>query len=163
MQEVKGDRSQMVYEIVSMEERLAAGISVQTGNFDPNMGAAIGGLWARFFQEGLYEALPGKVDGKALGIYTDYAGDETGTYTAMTACVVQDDPGVPYTLCKIPAGRYARFIVRGDMVKAVAAAWEEIWKMDLPRAFLCDYEEYQDERMEDAEIHIYVGLRDEAE
>ena len=61
---------------------------------------------------------------------------------------------------RIPEGRYARFIVRGDMVKAVAAAWQEIWQMDLPRSFVCDFEEYQDDQMEDTEIHIYVGLKD---
>ena len=32
--------------------------------------------------------------------------------------------------------------------------------MDLPRAFVCDFEEYQDDSMENAEIHIYVGLKD---
>ena len=46
------------------------------------------------------------------------------------------------------------------MVKAVAAAWQEIWQMDLPRSFVCDFEEYQDDQMEDTEIHIYVGLKD---
>ncbi len=33
--------------------------------------------------------------------------------------------------------------------------------MNLPRTFQCDFEEYQDDRMDDAEIHIYVGLKDE--
>ena len=44
------------------------------------------------------------------------------------------------------------------MVQAVAAAWQEIWQMDLPRAFQCDFEEYQNGSGENAEIHIYVGL-----
>ena len=47
-------------------------------------------------------------------------------------------------------------------MQAVAAAWQEIWQMDLPRTFQCDFEEYQDDRMEDAEIHIYVGLKEDA-
>ena len=50
------------------------------------------------------------------------------------------------------------FRSHGDMVQAVAAAWQEIWQMDLPRAFECDFEEYQNDSMDNAEIHIYVGL-----
>jgi predicted transcriptional regulator YdeE len=44
------------------------------------------------------------------------------------------------------------------MVQAVAAAWQEIWRLDLPRTFQCDFEEYQDDNMENAEIHLYIGL-----
>ncbi len=53
-----------------------------------------------------------------------------------------------------------RNIVHGDMVQAVADACMEIWKMNLPRIFLSDFEEYQDDNMEDATIHIYVGLKE---
>ena len=30
--------------------------------------------------------------------------------------------------------------------------------MDLPRSFVCDFEEYQDGNFENAEIHIYISL-----
>ena len=78
----------------------------------------------------------------------------------MVACETTKEPSVAdgYSVLRIPAGRYAKFVIHGDMVQAVGAAWQEIWQMDLPRTFQCDFEEYQDERMEDAEIHIYVGL-----
>ena len=33
--------------------------------------------------------------------------------------------------------------------------------MDLPRSFQCDFEEYQDDSMDNGEIHIYVGLKEE--
>ena len=46
-----------------------------------------------------------------------------------------------------------------EMVQAVAAAWQEIWKLDLPRTFQYDFEEYQNDSMDQAEIHIYVGLK----
>ena len=60
----------------------------------------------------------------------------------------------------IPAGRYAKFVVKGDMHQAVADFWSEFQKMDLPRSYVCDFEEYQDDNMEETEIHIYIGLRD---
>ena len=42
----------------------------------------------------------------------------------------------------IPGGRYARFVVYGDMQAAVARFWQELWEMDLDRAF----------------IHMYIAL-----
>ena len=149
----------MQYDIVTLEGKIVAGVAARTSNTDPNAGAVIGGLWSRFYGEGIYAALPHKVSGKALGLYTDYDGGARDTYTAMVACEVSKMPeDTDYTVCKIPAGRYARFIVRGHVQHAVAAAWQEIWQMDLPRAFQCDFEAYQDGSLDQAEIHIYVGL-----
>lgn len=154
----------MEYEIVTLEEKTVAGLSARTNNLSPDVGAVIGGLWERFYSGGVYASIPGKVNGKALGIYTGYAGDETGDYTVLAACEVRKAPiGGELTVRKIPAGRYAKFVVRGDMYAAVAECWQGIWKMDLPRAFVCDFEEYQNESMDQAEIHIYIGLKEGAE
>lgn len=152
----------MKYEIVTLEEKIAVGISARTNNADPDMGAVIGGLWERFYSRGIYASIPGKENGKAMGIYTDFAGDERSDYTVVVACEASEEPkGETYTVCRIPAGPYAKFVVHGDMVKAVAAAWQEIWQMELPRSFQCDFEEYQNDSMEHGEIHIYVGLLEE--
>lgn len=152
----------MKYEIVRLEEKIAVGVSARTNNMSPDMGAVIGGLWNRFYNEGIYASIPGKAGKKALGIYTDYAGDWKADYTVFAACETTAEPqGDQYSICRIPAGRYAKFVVHGDMVQAVAAAWQEIWQMDLPRTFQCDFEEYQDDCMDNAEIHIYVGLKEE--
>ncbi|MEY8428658.1 GyrI-like domain-containing protein [Lachnospiraceae bacterium 46-15] len=152
----------MEYEIVTLEERIAVGVSARTNNASPDMGAVIGGLWNCFYNEGVYASIPRKANEKALGIYTDYAGDEKADYTAMAACETSVEPqGEDYAVCRIPAGKYAKFVVHGDMVQAVAAAWQEIWQMNLPRAFQCDFEEYQDDCMDNAEIHIYVGLKED--
>lgn len=152
----------MDYEIVTLEEKFAVGLSVRTCNTDPKLGQIIGGLWNRFYAEGVYESIPNKVDPRILGIYLEYAGDETMAYTAMAACAVTKFPeDGQYTLCKIPSGRYAKFVIKGDVSQAVAAAWQNIWQMKLPRSFQCDFEEYQDSGIADATIHIYVGLKEE--
>ncbi len=150
----------MNYEIVTLEEKIAVGVSGRTNNTSPDAGAVIGGLWNRFYNEGVYAAIPKKEGAKAMGIYTDYAGDERSDYTLVVACEAEQEPeGDEFAVCRIPAGRYAKFIVRGDMVKAVAAAWQEIWQMELDRAFRCDFEEYQDDCMGETEVHIYIGLK----
>ena len=153
----------MNYEIVTLKEKIAVGISARTNNTSPDAGAVIGGLWNRFYNEGVYASIPGKEGKKAMGIYTDYAGDEKADYTVVVACETTEEPKGEYACVKIPAGRYAKFVVRGDMVQAVGAAWQEIWQMGLNRTFQCDFEEYQDDCMEEAEIHIYVGLAAEDE
>lgn len=152
----------MNYEIVTLTESLAAGICARTSNLDPNMSAVIGGLWSRFYQAGVYESIVHKADGKALGMYLDYESDAQGAYTAFVGCrVTEGNQPDQVEVRKIPAGKYAKFVVKGNMVTAVAKCWEEIWKLDLQRSFVCDFEEYQNEDMEQAEIHIYIGLKEQ--
>lgn len=154
----------MEYEIVSLPEKVVVGIAARTNNSATDMGMVIGGLWKRFYGEGVYESILDKSDEKAIGLYTDYAGDATDDYTAMVCCVVGKKPeDSPYEIRKIPAGRYAKFVIFCDMrtaVTAVAKAWQEIWKIVLPRTFICDFEEYQNDDMEHTEIHLYIGLKE---
>ena len=157
------DESTMEYEMVTLEEKITVGISARTNNSSPDMGAVIGGLWNHFYNDGIYASIPEKVSGKALGIYTDYAGNEKDDYTVVVACETAKMPleENKYTVCRIPAGRYAKFVIHGDMVESVAKAWTEIWQMNLPRTLLCDFEEYQNSDMgNNAEIHIYIGLKE---
>ena len=49
------------------------------------------------------------------------------------------------------------------MYTAVENAWQKIWQMNLPRTFVCDFEEYQNCDMNNAEIHIYIGIESKEE
>lgn len=152
----------MNYEIVTLEEKTVVGIGARTNNCSPDMGMVIGGLWNRFYSEGIYEAIPNKANEKALGIYTDYEEDENGDYTVMVAYEVTE--AVTKTdkleVRTIPSGKYAKFVVEGYMQEVVASFWQELWQMELPRSYVCDFEEYQNGDMEHAEIHIYISLRE---
>lgn len=151
----------MDYEIVDLSEKTAAGISARTNNFSPDMGQVIGGLWQKFFSDKMYPLIGNKVNGKALGIYTDYRGDERDDYTAAVMCEVTEGGSLPEgaEIRKIPAGRYARFVVRGNAVTEVRKFWQGLWETDLNRSFVCDFEEYQGLGEENEEIHIYIGLK----
>ena len=151
----------MQYEVVNLEEKSVAGLSARTNNASPEMGKVIGGLWKSFYEADCYPQIPGKLNHKALGIYTDYEEDEKADYTVMVACEVEETEQMPQTVVvsKIPAGPYAKFVVKGNMLKAVQDFWQELWNMDLPRAFTCDFEEYQNADPDNAEIHIYIGLK----
>ena len=152
----------MDFEKVFLKEKKAVGLMARTNNASPDMGNVIGGLWESFYGRGFYSAIKNKSNNKALGIYTDYDGAEMDDYSVITACEVEAADDIPEgTVARtIPDGTYAKFVVRGNMVKAVAEFWQELWKLDLPRAFVCDFEEYQNEDMEDGVIHIYIGLKD---
>lgn len=151
----------MQYEIVNLQEKTVVGLAARTNNSAPDMGAVIGGLWQSFYSENCYPQITGRVNEKSLGIYTDYSDEEKADYTVLAACEVSEAASVsePLIVRKIPAGRYAKFVVRGNMVTAVYKFWQELWSMDLPRAFVCDFEEYQNADPENAEIHIYIGLK----
>jgi len=153
----------MNYEVITLEENQAAGISARTNNTSPDMGMVIGGLWNRFYQDGIYTAIPHKKSEKALGIYTDYDGDEKDDYSVVVACEVGQTDRLPegIEIRTIPAGKYAKFVVKGHVHQAVAEFWSQLWQMNLPRNFKCDFEEYQDSNMENAEVHIYIGLKED--
>lgn len=150
----------MNYEIVSLNEKTVAGYCARTNNASPDMEKVIGGLWQKFYSPEGYPMIPDKLNDKALGIYTDYADDEKADYTVAVACEVKGG-NVPedFDVRKIPAGKYAKFVVRGNMVTAVQQFWQELWQMKLDRSYICDFEEYQNSDMDNAEIHIYIGLK----
>ena len=149
----------MEYKVIELEEKLVSGIEVRTNNFSENVYEVIGGLWEKFYSE-TYNKIENKVNGRSLGIYTEYENDEKGDYTMMTACEISSsDKNNDMIIKKIPAGKYAVFTIRGDVRTEVGKFWEQLWKMKLDRTFICDYEEYSEGTMEDCLINIYIGIK----
>ena len=156
----------MEYKIVTLEEKTVIGLCCRTNNHSPQMGQVITNLWQHFYSADIYPNITHRKNDKALGIYTDYASDDMGDYTVMVGCEIAKDgenqmKAGEMVIRHIPAGKYALFVVRGHMVQAVAEFWQKLWQMDLNRAFLYDFEEYQNASVEAAEIHIYIRLKDE--
>ncbi|MGC6176243.1 GyrI-like domain-containing protein [Lacrimispora sp. 38-1] len=151
----------MEYQLVELEEKMAAGLIARTNNYSPDMGNVISGLWERFFGMGFYSTVVHKANGKTLGIYTDYEGTETGDYSVLAACEVKSQKGQPdgITMKTIPAGTYAKFTAEGDVKDSVLNVWQQLWNMDLPRSFVCDFEEYETIEEGHIRVHIYIGLK----
>jgi predicted transcriptional regulator YdeE len=156
----KGGSNMIEYEVVNLQEKKLVGITARTNNLSTEMSNIIGGLWTRFYSEGIYEEIPKKVSGKSLGTYTDFAGDATGDYTAGVAVEVSSFDSVPDTLetYTIPSGKYAKFIVNGNVHTAVAEFWQKIWEEGFSKNYMCDFEEYQTSDMDHAVIHIYISI-----
>lgn len=146
----------MKVEIVELAKKIVVGVSAETGNSDPEMGAVISGLWQKLYQGGVSGVIPNKINSHAIGLYSDYTKDG---YTVTVGHEVSAPGHEEWAVKTIPAGTYAKFSFYGHMQKAVADAWGEIWKMDLDRSFTGDYEEYLDHDGENAHIHIFIALK----
>lgn len=151
----------MNYEVVNLKEKKLVGVNIRTNNSDPNMSNDIGELWNEFFTKGIFSEIENKVNGRTIGLYSNYESDFTGDYDMTVACEVNDDKEIPKgtIVKKIPAGKYAKFMVKGHMQKAVYEFWQELWTMNLDRAYTCDFEEYINSDIDNAEINIYIALK----
>lgn len=154
----------MKYQIVELEEKIILGLRIKTSNQDGKAIQDIGATWQKLFVEGIYEKIPNKVNGKTIGLYTEYEGDYTKPYVFIAGAEVSQSVEVNKEIesIVIPKGKYARFIITGDVQNSVGQAWQEIWQMDLKRKYTCDFEEYQNnsEDMQKQEIHIYIAIED---
>lgn len=150
----------MNYEIVNLKEKTLTSLKpVRISNNDPEVIAKISKLWGDFMAKSAEIENPKTK--KAICTYSNYESDEKGLYDiAMgletTEANTKSDNFVSKT---IPAGKYAKFIVKGPMQKSVPEFWKKLWEMDLPRKFDCDFEEYQVSDPLDSEVHIFISLK----
>lgn len=154
----------MKFEIVELEERIIEGICIKTTNENGKSIKDIADVWQKFFVEGVYNKIENKINSKTIGLYTDYEGDYTKPYNFIVCAEIsKKSKNLKDRIIKvIPKGKYARFIINGDVQKSVGEAWSEIWKMNLKRKYTCDFEEYQNnsEDMQNQDIHIYIAIED---
>lgn len=148
----------MDYEIVKLETKTIVGITARTGNGDAGYKQVIGKLWADFMSDGLEASICNRASSFCVGLYSDYdLAKMEYDVTVGTAVLENGNPELSHKT--IPAGRYARFEVKGDVVEDVSTAWDEIARTPLDRAFSADFEEYRGSENGVAEVDIYVALR----
>ena len=143
----------MNYEIVELKEKTIVGFTARTSNEDPQMGAIIGDLWKQLYTPENTEKIQNRVNAYAIGLYSDY--DKEGYQVTAGFEVSDAESGNGFTVKTIPAGRYAKFSVHGDMIEAVANSWKEIWETPLDRTFTGDFEEY----LSQEDIEIYIAIK----
>lgn len=148
----------MNYEVVNLEKKTIVGVTGRTGNEDSKCQEVIGALWKQLMEDGLEDTIQNKANAYCVGLYSDY--DFTENKYDVTVGVEVTGNGNPDLSVKtIPAGKYAKFHVEGDVVQDVAAAWGEIWNMPLERSFKADFEEYISNENGVAQIDIYIALK----
>lgn len=166
------DAPEPIYALVEADELKLVGIAATTSNKQEwSEEAKIGGLWERFWKEGVQQSIPNpEHSGKhsIYGCYIDYENGSEGDYKLLVGCRVTDIDSLPAGLeAKVlPASKYAVFTTKkGPATKVVVETWQEIWKWaataKLQRTFTGDFELY-DERSADtdnAQIDIYIAVK----
>lgn len=151
----------MNYEVVYLKEKIVAGIIIRTSNNDPNMAQVIGETWQSFFVGGVYKSISNKENNNSIGLYTNYEDKVKGTYNVMVCCEITKAENLPteINVKRIPEGKYAKFVIKGHIGKAVAECWSKIWAIDLDRKYSFDFEEYVSGcEIDNAEINIYISI-----
>lgn len=147
------------------------GISVRTSNSDiQQLMNDMQGLWGRFMVENIAGIIPHKLDEDIYCVYTEYAGDHTQPYTALLGCKVSHVDLTPEKMQaaglvakSFTGGNYNKYVAQGNLMEgAVFAKWQEIWAMDLKRAYSADFEVYgaNAQNITDAEVEIFIGVQE---
>ena len=151
----------MNYEMVTVAEKNVEGIEIRTENKENKAMRDIQKLWQDFFENGKQQLIRGRVNGEYIGLYTDYEGDFTQPYSYLAGCETDGKEAPAFTVKKIHAGRYAKFVARGDMDRQLGAVWNAVWSLPLKRTYVSDYEEYfTDTDGQPKEIHVYIGVEE---
>ncbi len=142
-------------ETESHPPRTLIGIEARTSNAAPK---EIGEIWQRFVQDKLSAGIPARKDNHLIAVYCEYDGDHTQPYTFFLGCAVADDAEPPegFSRRTIPAGNYVRYAASGEMPRAIMETWQQIWKADLNRSFVADFEIHDPASPHD--VAIYVGV-----
>jgi predicted transcriptional regulator YdeE len=122
----------------------------------------IGGLWARFYRDGIPSKIPHKRDPQVpVSVYTGYQSDHTGQYELTVGMAVDASAHTPEGLVRvsIPAGSYLLFEAEGGMPQVVIDTWKEIWNyFPTPghvRAYATDFEVHSGPKT----VGIYISVK----
>ncbi len=153
----------MDYEVVQVQEMLIAGLRARTKNSDVDMPLTIARLWHDFTAGGIHLSIPHQQGELLYSLYTNYESDESGEYDMVACCEVTTHEGLPediYTQV-VPAGTYAKFVVRGHDPNMMLKFWHELSQMNILRKYTCDYEVYalQADPNEKA-IEVFVAIQE---
>lgn len=146
----------MKYEIVNLDEKIIVGVTARTSNTSLDCQKIIGGLWQDFMGKGIWASMKNKANAYCVGLYSNY--DET-SYDVTVGAEVSENGNPELSERTIPAGKYAVFNVKGDVVADVSDAWEKIWVLPLERSFAADFEEYISNVDGVADVNIYIALK----
>lgn len=153
----------MKYEIVELNTMTFAGFTEVTSNTAPDMTEKIGGLWQKLGST--QTQISGRTNKKAIGLYCDYGKPSEQDYTVLVGVQIADEASEiarenGFAVRQIPTGKYAKFVIKGDVVKDVGNAWSEIWNTPLERTFTGDFEEYQEDcDGKSGTIFIYIAVK----
>jgi len=157
----------MKYEIIKIKEKTLVGLKARIKE-EKTAHDTIWNLWKDLYSEKGVKNVKDRKNGNLMGVYYNYSNENGFEYDCLTGCEVKnkiDEIPEDMIKIKIPKGRYAKFVIFGDPVKAVGEFWYKFWeefgkeKSDI-RNYTYDFEEYiAGNDYENMEIHIYISIK----
>ena len=157
----------MKYEIVEIKEKTLVGLKARIKE-EKTAHDTIWNLWKDLYSEKGVKNVKDRKNGNLMGVYYNYSNENGFEYDCLTGCEVKnkiDEIPEDMTRLEIPQGKYAKFVIFGDPVKAVGEFWYKFWekfgkeKSDI-RNYTYDFEEYiAGNDYENMEIHIYISIK----
>ena len=157
----------MKYEIVEIKEKTLVGLKARIKE-EKTAYDTIWNLWKDLYSEKGVQNIKDRINDNAIGVYYNYSNENDFEYDCLTGCEVKnkiDEIPEDMTRLEIPQGKYAKFVIFGDPVKAVGEFWYKFWeefvkeKSDI-RNYTYDFEEYiAGSDYENTEIHIYISIK----
>ena len=139
----------MKYEIVEIKEKTLVGLKARIKE-EKTAHDTIWNLWKDLYSEKGVKNVKDRKNGNLMGVYYNYSNENGFEYDCLTGCEVKnkiDEIPEDMTRLEIPKGKYAKFVIFGDPVKAVGEFWYKFWeefgkeKSDI-RNYTYDFEEY---------------------
>ena len=157
----------MKYEIIKIKEKTLVGLKARIKE-EKTAHDTIWNLWKDLYSEKGVKNVKDRKNGNLMGVYYNYSNENGFEYDCLTGCEVKnkiDEIPEDMTRLEIPEGRYAKFVIFGNPVKAVGEFWYKFWeefgkeKSDI-RNYTYDFEEYiAGNDYENTEIHIYISIK----
>jgi len=151
----------MTHIIEHQKQKFFIGLELRTNNEECSL--AMPAHKDRFFKENILSIIPNKINGNVIALYTDYEGDYTKPYSWILGCEVSSLDQIPEELAGkiIRPSTYAVFTTQGEFPQGLIAAWQNIWKSDLQRAYTSDFEVYRSDfdPQRNPEVKIYIAIK----
>jgi predicted transcriptional regulator YdeE len=148
---------------IQLPDFTLAGIQLEhpTRNAHGQSMADCGSLWERFMKESIALKIPEKFSETIYAVYFNYSGDHNDPYNYFIGCQVPEATTAKdgLSVINVPAARYTKFIAKGKIPDCIASTWNNIWKSKIQRAYIADFEVY-DERSSDwesGEVDIFLS------
>ncbi len=146
------------YKTVQKTSFTIVGLALTTSNL--SAAYEIPPFWDQIRDSNVLSLIPNKVSENIYGLYTDYEGDHTASYTLVVGCEVSSVGKIPDEMIvkTVPSANYAVFTAKGHYPQSVYEAWLSIWNLNLPRSYSGDFELYGEKFQKDSEVDIYIAV-----
>ena len=135
----------------------------KTTNENGQSGIDCGNHWQEFERKNVPEQVNEKLSSEIYAVYYDYEGDYTKPFAYFIGCPVPENAKAVEGLDTlfIPKGEYQLIEAKGKMPDCVIAAWQQVWKDRIPRAYRYDFEVYDSLTFDwqNVTVNIFISVK----